>query len=435
MGGGGVIPKTAHRAALAHFIADPAVIGARALEYYDDGLLVIGKGGEVIEAGAARSLLPKYAAVPVVRHRRAILLPGFVDTHIHFPQVDVMASYGADLLDWLTTYTFPAESAFVCPDTASKAAKFFIKQLLANGTTSALVFATSHPQSADALFAEAQKHRMRIAAGKVLMNRNAPAALLDTIAQCRNDTKHLIRKWHNNGRLRYAITPRFAPTSTAGQLRVAGALLREFSDTLLHTHLSENRRELQWVRSLFPDAADYLAVYEKHGLVCERSVFAHGIHLSTSEWRRLSRAGCALAHCPLSNMFLGSGLFDIGKARRYGIKTGLGTDIGGGNSFSMFRVMEEAYKTARLRGGDLPPLEMWHAATLGGAQAIKMDSNIGNFAAGKEADFIIADTSSPPTLARKWQKSQTPPEKLFALAMLSDTRQIKATYIKGKKQQ
>ncbi|MGI9338143.1 MAG: guanine deaminase [Gammaproteobacteria bacterium] len=428
-------PKTAHRATLAHFIADPAVCGERACAYYEDGLLVVGTRGEVIEAGAAKALLPKYAAVPVVRHKDAILLPGFVDTHIHFPQVDVIASYGADLLDWLTKYTFPAEAAFARPDIAEKAAKFFIKQLIANGTTSALVFATSHKHSADALFAEARKRKMRLAAGKVLMNRNAPATLLDTISKGKQDTRQLIRKWHNNGRLHYAITPRFAPTSTPAQLKAAGALLQEFPDVLLHTHLSENRRELQWVRSLFPDAADYLAVYEKHGLVCDRSIFAHGIHLSGGEWRRLARAGSALAHCPLSNMFLGSGLFDIAKARRHKIRTGLGTDVGGGNSFSMFRVMEEAYKTARLRGSDFPPLSMWHAATLGGAQALRMDSHIGNFTPGKDADFITIDLSSPPLLSRRWHQTQTPPEKLFTLTMLATPPQIKATYIMGKKQQ
>lgn len=427
-------PKICHRAALAHFVADPAVCGDSACQYFDDGLLVVGTKGEVIEAGAAKALLPKYAAVPVIRHPRAILLPGFVDTHIHFPQVDVIASYGADLLDWLTKYTFPAEAAFARADVAEEAAGFFIGQLLANGTTSALVFATSHPQSADALFGAAKRRNMRLAAGKVMMNRNAPAALLDTIDQSRRDTRRLIRQWHGSGRLQYAITPRFAPTSTDGQLRMAGELLREFPDVLLHTHLSENRRELEWVRKLFPDASDYLGVYEKHGLVGERSVFAHCIHLSAVEWRRLARAGAALAHCPLSNMFLGSGLFDINKARRHKVRTGLGTDVGGGNSFSMFRVMESAYKTARLRGGDLPPLSMWHAATLGGAAAVGMDSKVGNFNRGKEADFIVADTASPPILARRWQQAKTPPDKLFTLAMLATASQIKATYITGKKQ-
>ena len=428
-----VIPKTAHRATLAHFIADPAIIGERACCYYEDGLLVVGTRGEVVEAGAARALLPKYSAVPVVCHHNAILLPGFVDTHIHFPQTDVIASYGADLLDWLNKYTFPAEATFARREVAGQAAKFFIRQLIINGTTSALVFATSHKHSAEVLFAEAKKRRMRLAAGKVLMNRNAPAALRDSVRQCQTDTRELINKWHGNGRLSYAITPRFAPTSTPAQLSAAGKLLMEFPDVLLHTHLSENRRELQWVRSLF-GAKDYLAVYEKHNLVGERSVFAHAIHLSTSEWRRISAAGCALAHCPLSNMFLGSGLFDIAKARRYKVRTGLGSDVGGGNSFSMFRVMEEAYKTARLRGGDLSPLSMWYAATLGGASAIRMDSHIGNFQSGKDADFIIADIASSELLNRRWHQSKTPPEKLFALAMLSSTPQIKATYLMGKKQ-
>ena len=427
-------PKTAHRAALMHFTADPAVRGESACEYFDDGLLVIDGRGLIVECGAAKSLMPKYAGVPVTVHKNAMLTPGFVDTHTHFPQTGVVASYGADLLDWLNRYTFPAEEMFADEKIAEDAAKFFIKQMLANGTTTALVFATSHKTSADAIFAQARKHNMRLASGKVLMNRNAPKNLCDNLRDGEKDTRALIRRWHGDGRLSYAITPRFAPTSTPSQLSLAGKLLQEFPDVLMHTHLSENRRELKWVRELFPNERDYLAVYEKRGLACERSVFAHCIHLSQSEWRRLSSSGCAVAHCPLSNFFLGSGMFDFAKAQKHKVRAGLGTDIGGGNSFSMLRVMEESYKTARMLGKDLTPLKMWHTATLGGAAALAMDSRIGNFAPGKEADFIVLNLSPTELITRRLRACQTTSEKLFALAMLADDRLIKSAHILGKRQ-
>ena len=427
-------PKTAHRAALMHFTADPAARGESSCEYFDDGLLVIDGRGLIVECGAAKSLMPKYAGVPVTVHKNAMLAPGFVDTHTHFPQTGIVASYGADLLDWLNRYTFPAEEMFADERIAEDAAKFFIKQMLANGTTTALVFATSHKTSADAIFTQARKHNMRLASGKVLMNRNAPKNLRDNLRDGEKDTRALIRRWHGDGRLSYAITPRFAPTSTPSQLSLAGKLLREFPDVLMHTHLSENRRELKWVRELFPNDDDYLAVYEKRGLACERSVFAHCVHLSQSEWRRLSSSGCAVAHCPLSNFFLGSGMFDFAKAQKHKVRAGLGTDIGGGNSFSMLRVMEESYKTARMLGKDLTPLKMWHTATLGGASALAMDSRIGNFAAGKEADFIVLNLSPTELITRRLRACQTTSEKLFALAMLADDRLIKSAHILGKKQ-
>ncbi len=424
-------PVIAHRASLAHFVSDPEICGEKACEFFEDGLLVIGESGIVVEAGAAESLREKYAGVPVVAHKNTLLSPGFVDAHIHFPQVDAIACGGGDLLEWLNRHTFPAEAAFADADYAAEMAEFFLAELLANGTTTALVFASSHKCSADALFARAREKNMRLIAGKVLMDRNAPPELCDTAESGARESRELIRQWHGAGRLGYAVTPRFAPTSTSEQLHKAGELLAEFPDVLLHTHLSENRRELDFVRELFPGEGDYLSVYERRGLVCERSVFAHAIHLGGDEWRRISARGCALAHCPLSNFFLGSGLFDFARARELRMRIGLGSDVGGGNSFCILRAMEEAYKTARMRGDNLTGMQMWHAATLGGAAALRLDSHIGNFLPGKEADFVALDFAAHPLLARRWQQSQTPEEKLFALAMLSERPTIKNAYILG----
>ena len=422
----------AHRAALVHFVADPSAVGDEACEYFEDGLLVVERG-RVIAAGPAEKLLPQFPDVPISEYADSLIAPGFVDTHIHFPQTDVVAAYGADLLEWLEKHTFPAEERFADVGYAEEAAAFFLDSLMAAGTTTALVFATVHRQSAEAFFAEAASRNLRMLAGKVLMDRNAPPALLDDADSAYTDSRALIEKWHGHKRLGYAVTPRFAPTSSPAQLAAAGKLLRECSDLHLHTHLSENRREIEWVKALFPDAAHYLDVYDRHGLLRRRSVFAHGVHLTDGEWRRLAETESSLAHCPMSNAFLGSGLFDFSESKKRGVRVGLGTDVGGGAAFSMFRVMDEAYKTARLRGGTITPLELWHRATLGGAEALNLEDNIGNFVVGKEADFTVFNLSATPLLARRLSVCKTAADKLFALAILGDERAVRMVYIMGNK--
>ncbi|MCL4141547.1 UNVERIFIED_CONTAM: hypothetical protein GTU68_040509 [Idotea baltica] len=360
-----------------------------------------------------------------------LLVPGFVDTHVHYPQVDIIASYGAQLLEWLETYTFPKEQHFEDRATAAETAKFFLDELMRNGTTTALVFGTVHKTSVDAFFSEAQARKLRMICGKVLMDRNAPDALRDTPESAYADSKELIKQWHNKERLGYAVTPRFAPTSSNEQLEKAGLLLNEHPDVHLHTHLSESIAECDWVASLFPDQLDYLSVYEHFGLVRKRSVFAHSIHLSHSEWNRLHKAQAAVAHCPTSNLFIGSGLFDLRAAQKAQVSVGLGTDIGGGDSFSLLRTINEAYKIQQLQGVSLNPLQSFYMATLGGAVALDLDSHIGNFEPGKECDFVALDPTATPLLKRRTAVATDWQSTLFALMMLGDDRCIHDTFIMG----
>ena len=422
--------RIAHRAALLHFIADPQTHGDTAWEYFPDGVLLV-EGGRVLTVGPADALLPQIGDTPVIHHDNAMLVPGFVDTHVHFPQANIIASFGASLLEWLERYAFPAEAAFADVAHCQAMADFFLDALLANGTTSALVFATVHAESADALFRAAAMRRLRIAAGKVMMNRNAPEALLDTTESAVIDSRRLIEKWHGRERLAYAVTPRFAITSDDAQLAAAGRLLAEHAGVLLHTHLSENTDELEQVRVLFPTAKNYLDVYDRHGLVGARSVFAHAIHLDDDEWRVLTAAGAAVAFCPSSNFFLGSGLFNTVAARHACARVALGSDIGGGTSFSMLRVIDEAYKCARLRGDTVYPEQLWYWASLGGARALHWEDCIGNFAEGKEADFLVLDLAATPLIARRVKSAITLSEKLLALAVLGDDRLVRQTYILG----
>ncbi|AJE21846.1 guanine deaminase [Azotobacter chroococcum] len=423
----------AHRAALLHCLADPRVVGIeRSCQYFEDGLLLV-EDGKVAQIGDAASLLPTLPAeVEVVEHRDALIVPGFVDTHIHYPQMDVIASYGTQLLEWLETYTFPAEGRFADPEHARAQARFFLEELLRNGTTTALVFATVHPQSVDAFFEEAQRLDLRMIAGKVLMDRNAPDYLRDDAASGYDESKTLIERWHGKGRLHYAVTPRFAPTSTPEQLELAGRLLREYPGLYLHTHLSENRAEIEWVKELFPERKHYLDVYDHYHLLGARSVFAHGIHLCDDECRRLGESGSAVAFCPTSNLFLGSGLFDLARLEGHGVRVGLGTDVGGGTSFSQLQSLNEAYKVLQLQGQQLDPLKALYLATLGGARALYLDEQIGNLQPGKDADFVVLDYKATPLLARRLEQARSLEEKLFALMILGDDRAVKETFAAGR---
>ncbi len=421
----------AHRGEILHCLDDPAAAGTDAVGHYPDGLLLL-EDGHVVSAGDFADLASQVpAGIEILHHRDALIIPGLVDTHVHYPQCEVIASYGTRLLDWLETHTFPAESRFGNPAHAADTAEFFLDELLRNGTTTALVFGTVHAESVEAFFTAAQKRHLRMICGKVMMDRNAPAELLDTAESSYHDSEALIRRWHGRDRLGYAVTPRFAPTSTGEQLAMAGRLLMEYPGVHLHTHVAENPEECRWVAELFPEANDYVDVYHRHGLLGRRSVLAHGIHLSPAEWKRLAETGSALSHCPLSNLFIGSGLFDYRAAREHGVRVGLGTDVGGGDSFSILRVINEAYKVQQLQDNNLAPLQSFYLATLGGARALELDAHIGNFAPGKEADFVVLDYDATPLIARRIRACRDVMERLFVMEMLGDDRAIRETRVLG----
>ena len=423
--------RKAYRAAILHSLADPAVVGVeQSYQYFEDGILLI-ENGKVAQVGAAAELLPKLAGVEVQHYRDALITPGFIDTHIHYPQTGMIASYGEQLLDWLNTYTFPTEKQFEDKAHASDVAAIFLKELLRNGTTTALVFGSVHPQSVDAFFEQADKLNLRMIAGKVLMDRNAPDYLTDTPESGYAESKALIERWHGKGRLHYAVTPRFAPTSTPEQLDLAGKLFGEYPDLYMHTHISENKAEVAWVKELFPARKGYLDVYDHHKLIGPRAVFAHGVHLCDHECKRLAETGSAVAFCPTSNLFLGSGLFDLNKLEEHGVRVGLGTDVGAGTSFSQLQSLNEAYKIMQLQGKKLDPFKSLYLATLGGANALYLDDKLGNFMPGKDADFLVLDYNATPLISYRMQQAKSLEERLFALTMLGDDRTVKETFAAG----
>ncbi len=426
---------TAHRGEILHFTSDPLVDEVQSWQYWEDGLLVI-EDGYIVAVGSWQDCVEWWSRVERINeHKNALIIPGLVDTHVHYPQCEIIAAYGTQLLDWLERYTFPAEQRFHDPDHGAWVAEFFLNQLLSNGTTTALVFGTVHPESVEAFFAAALQRNLRMICGKVMMDRHAPPALCDTPERSYHESRKLIRQWHGKGRLGYAVTPRFAPTSSSAQLTKAGQLVSEFVGVHLHTHLAENQQECEWVRTLFPECNDYLDVYDQFGLLGRRSVFAHGIHLSDSEWARLKTSRSNLAFCPTSNLFIGSGLFDLSKADQFEVGVGLGTDIGGGDSFSILRTINEAYKVQQLQGYNLSPFRSLYLATLGGARALDLHRQIGNFENGKEADFIVLDYHSSPLMQFRINTCRTFEEKLFVLQMLGDDRTVRETWIMGQKQQ
>lgn len=421
----------AYRAAILHSLADPAVVGIeQSYEYFEDGILLVSQG-QVLDVGHASDLLPTLSGVALIQYADALITPGFIDTHIHYPQTGMIASYGEQLLDWLNTYTFPTEQQFADKAYAAEVAGIFLKELLRNGTTTALVFGTVHPQSVDAFFEAAEALNLRMIAGKVLMDRNAPDYLTDTAESGYAESKALIERWHGKGRLHYAVTPRFAPTSTPEQLALAGKLLNEYPNLYMHTHLSENLQEIEWVKALFPARNGYLDVYDHYQLIGPRAVFAHGVHLCDDECKRLSETGSAVAFCPTSNLFLGSGLFDLPKLERHGVRVGLGTDVGAGTRFSQLQSLNEAYKVMQLQGKKLDPFKSLYLATLGGAQALYLDDKLGNFARGKDADFVVLDYNATALTRFRLRQAKTLAEKLFALIMLGDDRTVLETFAAG----
>ncbi|MBQ0748366.1 MAG: guanine deaminase [Marinobacter sp.] len=425
----------AHRGALLHFLDDPGndpEPRPHSMAYFEDGLLVLHQG-KVIAAGAASEWLPRLpAATQVTCWQDGLIVPGFIDTHVHMPQLGVMASYGAQLLDWLETYTFPHEARFSDVDWARVEARRFTDLLLCHGTTSALVFCTSHPESVDALFEAAEERGMGLTAGKVMMDRYAPEDLKDTTSGSYTDSLALLKKWHRRGRQRYAITPRFAATSTPEQLALAGQLAEEYPDAMVQTHWAENIGEITWVRELFPERTSYLDIYDHYGLLGDHTVLAHGIHIDDEDRRRLADTGSRVAFCPTSNTFLGSGLFDFRAARNADVAVGLASDVGGGTSLSMLATMAEAYKVCRLRGQTMTPWQAFYLATLGNARILHRDDECGNFQPGNLADFVVLDHHASPMLSMKEPYINNLSETLFNLMILGDDRAVAATVVAGK---
>ncbi|WP_051871235.1 guanine deaminase [Streptomyces sclerotialus] len=426
---------TAVRGPLVRFLDDPFRTGRDAAFTYTPDALLICTDGRITAVGdhaALRHRLP--AGVTPAHYPDHVVVPGFVDTHVHGVQTDVMAATGADLTGWLERRAFPEEERFADGRYAREAAAAFCDQLLRNGTTTALVFGSVHPGSADALFEAAARRNLRIVCGKVLMDRNAPDALLDTAQSGYEESKALLERWHGKGRARYAITPRFAPSSTPEQLEAAAALWREHPGALLHTHVSETPDEAEWARSLFPGRAGYLDIYDHYGLLGPGAVLAHGVHLSPAERDRCAATGTALAHCPGSNLALGSGLFPLretaGGPRP--VTVGLGTDVGAGPTFSMLSTLYEAYKVAAVRGAPVDTVQAYHLATRGGAAALGLADTVGSLAPGQEADFAVLDPRATPLLARRAARTEDIEELLFVLAAMGDDRVVRATYVAGR---
>ncbi|WP_341669414.1 guanine deaminase [Alcaligenes sp. SDU_A2] len=425
----------AYRAQLLYFVADPATLEdpSQAVRYHSDGLLLVNAQGRIDACADYAELAGKLpASVPVTHLPGKLIMPGLIDTHLHFPQTDIIASPASGLLPWLETYTFPAEGRFGDSDHAREVAGVFLDELLRNGTTTALVYGSVHPQSVDAFFQESHSRNVRMIAGKVMMDRHCPDYLQDTAESGARESEDLIRRWHGKGRQLYALTPRFAPTSTPAQLAACGELARAYPDVFVQTHVAENKDEIQWVSELFPHNRSYLDVYDSVGLLRPRAIFGHSIWLDETDRARMRDTGSVAAHCPTSNLFLASGLFDFQAMRQSGVHHTLATDVGGGTSFSMLRTMNEAHKVARLGGCHLTATSMFYLATEGAARALDMQGQIGTLAPGAEADFIIVDPAATPLMARRSSQLDSLEEQLFVLAMLGDDRNISASYSAGR---
>jgi len=427
---------TALRGPALTFSGDPFRDGLDRTMVHEPDAIVAMQDGHITHFGPASRIAPLLPAGTEIRDfgKDALISAGFVDTHVHFPQMPMIASHGSQLLDWLERYTFPAELKFADLAHTRRVARAFLQENLRNGITTSCVYCTVHAHSADILFEEAEALGLRLAAGKVLMDRNAPEALRDTVQSAYDDSQALIRKWHGRGRLLYAITPRFAGTSSREQLAAAGALWRDHPDCLMQTHIAETEAEVAWIKELFPERASYLDVYDHHGLCGKRAVFGHGIWLGDDELQRLHEADAAIAHCPTSNFFLGSGMFDITRAIRADrpVRVGLGTDLGAGTSFSILQTLNEAYKAAQLNRHPLSAAHAFYLATRGSAAAMHLEDKVGSIAPGMEADLVVLDMRSTPLIAFRMDEARDFAEQLFVQMTLGDDRAVQATYVAGR---
>jgi len=424
------------RGAALTFVGDPWDVGVEAsLRHEVDAILVI-EAGKIVDFGTANDVLARLApGTPVdTIGRDRLILPGFIDTHVHYPQTQIIGSRGAQLLDWLNRYTFVAEQQFASRTHAREVAELFLQECLRAGTTTAAVYCTVHPESVEAFFEAADARHLRMIAGKVLMDRNAPAALTDTVQSGYDQSKALIAKWHGRGRLSYAVTPRFAASSTPAQMEMAGALWAEHPGTYLQSHVAENRGEVHWIRELYPERAGYLDVYDHYGQLGPRAIYGHGIWLTEAELERCHESGTAIAHCPTSNKFLGSGLFGLRNALRPSrpVRVGLATDVGAGTSLSMLQTLSEAYKVAQLNGDSLSAAQGFYLATRGAARALYLEDSVGSLATGMEADFIVMDLKSTPLIEFRMRHCDSLEEALFIQMTLGDDRAIEATYVAGR---
>ena len=410
-------------------VADPfRTDAANSFLSFDDGYLAIDRS-RIVGIGP----WDKHPAGATVEDlgRDALITPGFFDTHLHAPQLEMIGSYGGHLLEWLNRYTFPTEAKFSDPVHAQVIARAFFDELLRNGTLCALIFSTIHLEATDIFFGEAERRGFRGIIGKTMMDRNAPDALLENAKTSYENSRELLMKWHNRGLLRYAIAPRFAPTSTPELLERAGDLKREFRDAYVHTHISENRSEVEWVHELFPEA-EYADVYDNYGLLDERTVLAHGVHLTEEELDLLGRRGTRISHCPNSNLFLGSGLFPLHHVLDAGVVVGLGTDIGAGTTPSMFTAMADAYKVQQVQGVSLSPFELWYLATLGGARALSLDEETGSLESGKSADFLVLDLQATPLISMRSERAANIEDLLAGLIFMGDDRVVQSAWISGR---
>ncbi len=412
------------------YTGDPFAEGPGSAHHESHGGVVV-EAGRILATGPAEALRAAHPQAHVTDYGRCLISAGFVDAHVHYPQTAIIASWGKRLIDWLNQYTFPEEMRLADPAYAAEIAERYLGLVVANGTTSVCSYATIHPTSVDAIFGAAQSRGMRIFAGKTCMDRNAPEGLRDTVQSAYDDSKRLLEKWHGKDRLSYVITPRFSPTSTPEQLAALGALWRQYPDCLMQTHLSEQTDEIAWVKELFPQSRDYLDTYEAQGLLREGAVYGHAIHLTEREKSRLIEAGASLVHCPTSNTFIGSGLFDMGLAHK--LRVGLATDTGGGSSFSMLRTMAAAYEVGQLRGQALHPSQLWWLATQGSARALHAEAKIGNIAPGMEADLVVVDLGSTAAIEQATRRAEDIWQAIFPTIMMGDDRAIRATWIGGKR--
>lgn len=399
--------------------------------YWETGCVII-EGRVITSVGDRKSVLIPHDAL-IVDYGKDLILPGFVDGHAHYPQMNVIASFGAKLIDWLNNFTFPEEAKFSDRSYASGIAKFFLSELLRNGYTTSSVFCTTHPQSVDEFFSQADQLGLRMIAGKVLMDRNGPESLLDTAQSGYDQSRTLIDKWHRKNRSLYAITPRFAPTSTPEQLEVSGALYKECEGVYIQSHVAENVDEISWVAQLFPQMTSYLDVYSQFGLLGPRALYGHGIHFSNIDIEMVRDTDTSIIHCPTSNLFLGSGLFEYQKFKEAGVRVALGTDVGGGSTLSPFATMKAAYEIAQFDNYSLTPFEAFYMLTIGGAEALHLEDKIGRIAPGYEADLTIINLESTDIIKNRIKHANELAEILFLQIILADDRAIRATYANGNK--